>query len=378
LNVNKKDLLRDLQRAAEFDQSAIFKLVYEEEFGSPGGQPYAVLIGDYEIGRHPQDLELLDKMSNVAAVSHAPFIAAVGPEMFNWTSFLELGGPRDLAKIFDNTTYGRWKAFRDTDESRYIGLVLPHILIRLPYGMDTSPVEAFRYEERVDGTDHSKYVWANAAYAFAARLTSAFAQYGWCAAITGVERGGLVEGLPTHSFLTDDGDVALKCPTEIAITDRREHELAKLGFIPLCHVKGTDTAVFFGAQSCHKPRRYLNDDANANARLAAQFEYIMATSRFAHYLKSMMRDKIGSFMSRQECEKYLNTWISQYVLNEDPASTSVETRSKFPLRDARIEVRESPGKPGSYTAFAHIRPHFQLDELTVPLVIVVSLPQARA
>jgi type VI secretion system protein ImpC len=254
---------------------------------------------------------------------------------------------------------------------------MPHILLRLPYGAETSPVEAFRYEERVDGKDHSQYLWGNAAFAFAAQLTRAFARYGWCAAITGVERGGLVEGLPTHSFLTDDGDIALKCPTEIAITDRREHELSRLGFIPLCHVKGTDTAVFFGAQSCHKPRRYLNDEANANAGLAAQFEYIMATSRFAHYLKSIMRDKIGSFMSRETCQQFLNAWIAEYVLKEDPASATVESRSKFPLREARIEVREAPGRPGSYTAVAHIRPFFQLDELSVPLAAVVSLPQAR-
>jgi type VI secretion system protein ImpC len=375
LNVSKQELLRDLQRAAEFDQSSLFRLVYEEEFGSLGGQPYGVLIGDYEISRHPQDLEMLERISNVAAVSNAPFVAAASPYMFGWESFLELGGPRDLSKVFDNSAYTRWKSFRESDDSRYIGLVLPHILVRLPYGAETSPVEAFQYEEQVEGEDHSRYLWGNAAYAFAARLTDAFALYGWCAAITGVERGGRIEGLPTHTFYTDDGEVALKCPTEVAITDRRENELAQLGFIPLCHMKGTGTAVFFAARSCHKPRRYMNDDANANAGLASQMEYILSTSRFAHYLKTIMRDKLGSFMSREECERYLNAWISQYVLKEDPASSTVEARSQFPLREARVAVRETPGKPGRYTAVAHMRPHFQLDELTVPLAVVVSLPQ---
>jgi type VI secretion system protein ImpC len=375
MNVTKKEVLTDLKTAAEFDQSNVFKKVYEEEYGTLGGSPFGVLVGDYNFGRGPEDLEVLEKMSNVAAAAHAPFISAPGPEMFGWKDFTELAGPRDLAKIFDNDLYARWKSFRESEDSQYVGLVMPHVLLRLPYGADSITVDEFNYEEKVDGKDHGKYLWGNAGYAFAARLTNAFAMYEWCAAIRGVEGGGLVEGLPTHTFMTDDGDVALKCPTELAITDRREAELSKLGFIPLCHHKGSDKAVFFGAQSAHKPTQYLNDDANANARLSAQLQYLMAVSRFAHFLKVMMRDKIGSFMSRDECQTFLNTWIANYVLLDDTAPQ--EHKAKFPLREARIEVNEIAGKPGAYTAVAYLRPHFQLDEISVSLRLVARLPQPK-
>jgi type VI secretion system protein ImpC len=374
LNVSKDDLRRDLERASEFDQSALFRKVYEEEFGMFGGAPFGALIGDYEFGRHPQDIALLEKISQVAAAGHAPFIAAASPQLFNLDSFSELGVPRDLAKIFDTVEYAKWKSFRESEDSRYVGLALPHILMRLPYGPETVRVEAFNFTEDVDGKDHSKYLWGNAAYAFGSRLTDAFAKYNWCAAIRGVEGGGLVEGLPTHTFRTDEGEVALKCPTEIAITDRREKELSDLGFIPLVHCKGTDYAAFFGAQSCQRQKRYDSDAANANARLSAQLQYIMATSRFAHYLKAMMRDKIGSFMSRSDCERFLNQWISNYVTPDDNASPA--TKAQFPLRDARIDVSEVPGKPGVYRAIAFLRPHFQLDELSVSLRLVAELPQS--
>ena len=372
LNVSKKELLRDLQRAPEFDQSATFKKIYEEEYGVFGGDPFAAIIGDYEFGKHPQDMELLDGMSHVAAAAHAPFLTAAGSEMLNLESFTELGKPRDLAKIFDTTEYAKWKSFRDSEDSRYVGLCVPHILMRQPYGKDTSPVEAFNYEEGVDGTDHSKYLWGNAAYALGTRLTNAFALYGWCAAIRGVEGGGLVEGLPVHNFKTDEGDVAMKCPTEVAITDRREKELADQGFIPLVHCKGTDYAAFFSVQSAQKPKIYDKDDATASARLSAQLPYIMATSRFAHYLKSMMRDKIGSFMSRGQCETFLNNWIRNYSVDDDNAPASVKARN--PLREARVDVMEIPGKPGAYRAIAFLRPHFQLDELSVSLRLVADLP----
>jgi type VI secretion system protein ImpC len=374
LNVSKQDLLRDLERASEFDQSALFKKVYEEGYGVFGGEPIGALIGDYEFGRHPQDMALLEKISNVAAAAHAPFIAAANAQLFNLDSYTELGMPRDLAKIFDTVEYAKWKAFRDSEDSRYVGLALPHILMRLPYGPETVPVEAFNFQEDVDGKDHSKYLWGNAAYALGTRLTDAFAKYHWCAAIRGVEGGGLVEGLPTHTFKTDDGDIALKCPTEIAITDRREKELSDLGFIPLVHSKGTDYAAFFGAQSCQKARKYDTDAANANARLSTQLQYIMATSRFAHYLKAIMRDKIGSFMTRQNCENYLNRWITNYVLLDDNASQ--EAKANNPLREARIDVSEVRGKPGVYRAVAFLKPHFQLDELTLSLRLVAELPQA--
>jgi type VI secretion system protein ImpC len=372
LNVSRQDLLRDLERASEFDQSALFKKVYEEGYGVFGGEPIGALIGDYEFGRHPQDMALLEKVSNVAAAAHAPFIAAASPQLFNLDSYTDLGVPRDLAKIFDTVEYAKWKAFRDSEDSRYVGLTLPHILMRLPYGPETVPVEAFNFQEDVDGKDHHKYLWANAAWAFGTRLTDAFAKYQWCAAIRGVEGGGLVEGLPTHTFRTDEGDIALKCPTEIAITDRREKELSDLGLIPLVHCKGTDYAAFFGAQSCQKARKYDTDAANANARLSTQLQYIMATSRFAHYLKAIMRDKIGSFMTRQNCENYLNRWITNYVLLDDNASQ--EAKASNPLREARVDVAEVRGKPGVYRAVAFLKPHFQLDELTLSLRLVAELP----
>jgi len=376
MNVSKADLLKDFEKATEFDQSALFKKIYEEEYGTLGGSPFGALVGDYEFGRHPQDTALLEKMLGVAATSHAPFIAAATPALFNFESFTELSGPRDLEKIFDNEAYLKWNMFRKSDDARYVGLCMPHVLMRLPYGKDTIPIEEFEYEEKVDGRDHSKYLWGNAAYPFAARLTDAFARHEWCAAIRGVEGGGLVEGLPAHTFTTDDGDIATKCPTEIAITDRRENELAKLGFIPLCYYKGTDTAVFMGAQSTQKPQLYLDDEANANSRLSTQLQYILACSRFAHFLKTMMRDKIGSFMSRDQCETFLNKWISNYVLLDDMASQDL--KAKFPLRDARIEVTEIAGKPGAYNAIAFLRPHFQLEELAVSLRLVAKLPTAKA
>jgi len=373
LNVGKKELLRDLQRAPEFDQSALFKKIYEEEFGVFGGEPFAAMVGDYEFGKGPEDLELLEKVSQVAGAAHAPFLTAASSQLMNMDSFTQLDQPRDIGKIFDTTEYAKWKGFRQSDDSRYVGLCVPHVLMRVPYGRETVPVDAFNYEEGVDGTDHSKYLWGNAAYAMGARLTNAFALYGWCAAIRGVEGGGLVEGLPSHTFRTDEGDVALKCPTEIAITDRREKELADQGLIPLVHCKGTDKAAFFSVQSANRPKLYDSDAANANARLSAQLPYIMATCRFAHYLKAMMRDKIGSFTSRDEIQAFLNRWIAIYVTSDDTATQA--TKAKYPLREARVDVEEVKGKPGVYRAVAFLRPHFQLDELTVSLRLVAALPQ---
>ncbi len=372
LNASKRELLKDLQRAPEFDQSALFKKVYEEEFGVFGGAPFAALLGDYEFGRGPEDIELLERISNVASAAHAPFMSAASSDLLNLTSYTQLGAPRDIGKIFDSTEYAKWKSFRQSEDSRYVALTLPHILMRLPYGKDTKQVDAFDYEEAVDGSDHSKYLWGNAAYGLAARLTNSFARYGWCASIRGVEGGGLVEGLPAHTFRTDEGDVALKCPTEVAITDRREKELADQGLVPLVHCKGTDYAAFFSVQTANKPKLYDKDAANANARLSAQLPYILAMSRFAHYLKAMMRDKIGSFMTRQDCEKFLNQWISNYVCADDNATQAA--KAKLPLREAAIQVSEIPGKPGAYRAVAFLKPHFQLDELSVSLRLVADLP----
>jgi type VI secretion system protein ImpC len=373
LNVNKKELLRDLQRAPEFDQSALFKKVYEEEFGVFGGSPFGALIGDYEFGKSGQDIELLEKVSQVAAASHAPFLTAASPEMFNLESYTEIDAPRDMSRVFDTTEYAKWKGFRQSEDSRYIGLTCPRILMRLPYGKDTVPVDEFNYDEKVDGTDHSKYLWANSSWALGARLTNAFAQYGWCACIRGVESGGMVEGLPVHNFQTGEGDVAMKCPTEVPITDRREKELADLGFIPLVHCKNTDYAAFFSVQSSQKPKVYDQSAATANARISAQLPYILAVSRFAHYLKAMMRDKIGGYMSRGEAESFLNNWIQNYVVPNDDAGFAM--KAKKPLKEARVDVVEVPGKPGAYRAVAFLRPHFQLDELTISMRLVADLPQ---
>jgi len=372
MNVSKKDLLKDMEKASEFDQSALFKKIYEEEYGMFGGAPYGAIVGDYEFGSHPQDLSLLEKISQVAAAAHAPFLAAASPQMFNLEDYTQLGEPRDMSKIFQGLEFAKWKSFRDSEDSRYVGLVLPHVLMRLPYGQANVPVEAFNYEEDVDGTDHGKYLWGNAAYALGARLTDAFAKFHWCAAIRGVEGGGNVSGLPVHTFRTDEGDVALKCPAEIAITDRREKELADLGFIPLVHCKGTDYAAFFSVQSANKPKAYNEAAATANANLSAQLQYIMAVSRFAHYLKSIMRDKIGSFMTRKNAEDFLNKWIAQYIVLDDDASQ--ETKARYPLREGKIEVTEIAGKPGAYQAVAHLKPHYQLDEINVSLRLVAELP----
>jgi type VI secretion system protein ImpC len=376
LNVSKKDLLRDLQRAPEFDQSALFKKVYEEEFGVFGGAPFGCIVGDYEFDRTGQDIELLEKVAQVAAAAHAPFISAAAPDMMSLESFTQLDQPRDLAKVFDTTEYAKWKAFRASDDSRYIALTLPHILMREPYGSATVPIDAFQYEEHVDGTDHNKYLWGNAAWAMAANINKAYSAYGWCACIRGVESGGLVEGLPVHNFKTDSGDVAMKCPTETPITDRREKELADLGFAPLVHQKGTANACFFSVQSAQKAKTYSTDAATANARLSAQLPYLFAVSRFAHYLKAMMRDKIGGYMSRSEAEKFLNTWIMNYVVANDDAAAAV--KAKRPLKDARVDVVEVPGKPGAYRAVAFLRPHFQLDELTMSMRLVADLPAPAA
>jgi type VI secretion system protein ImpC len=372
-NCSKKELLRDLQRASEFDQSSMFKKVYEEEFGVFGGHPFGALIGDYEFGKSPEDVELLEKVSQVAAASHAPFITGASANMFNMDSFTELGAPRDMTKIFDTTEYAKWKSFRASEDSRYVALAMPHILMREPYGKKTRPVEEFDYEENVTGTEHDKYLWGNAAWALASRITESFARYNWCATIRGVEGGGKVEGLNVHNFETDEGDVAMKCPTEVTITDRREKELADLGFVPLVHCKNTDYAAFFSVQSAQKAKLYDTDAANANARLSSNLSYILAVSRFAHYLKAMMRDKIGSYMSRGECEAFLNRWISGYVV--DTASAAPSMKAKYPLAEARVDVMEIPGKPGAYRAVAFLKPHFQLDELTVSMRLVADLPQ---
>ncbi len=376
LNITKGELLKDLEKAVEFDQSALFKKVYEEEYGTFGGFPYSCLIGDFEFGRHPQDIALLEKVSNVAAAAHAPFIAAASARMFDLDAFTDLGVPRDLSKIFESLELVKWRSFRASEDSRYVSLCLPRVLLRLPYGPDTVPVEGLSFVEDTDGSDHEKYLWGNPAYILGQRITSAFAQYGWTAAIRGVEGGGKVEGLPAHTFRTDEGDIALKCPTEVAITDRREKELNDLGFITLVHCKNTDYAAFFGGQTTNKPKVYNLATANANARISSMLPYILSASRFAHYIKAIMRDKVGSFMTRENVQVYLNTWIMGYVLGKDDAGQPL--KAQYPLRDARIDVTDIPGKPGSYNAVVFLRPHFQLEELTASIRLVAELPPPAA
>ncbi|KGM41242.1 EvpB family type VI secretion protein [Aquabacterium sp. NJ1] len=373
LNATKKEIVKDFKTAIDFDQSALFKKVYEEEFGTFGGAPFGTLIGDFEIGRSAEDMFFIEQMAHVAAAAHAPFISAASSELFGLETFTDLGKPRDLAKVFDTVDYAKWKSFRESEDSRYVGLTVPRFLGRLPYDpKEGTTTEGFNFVENVDGTDHSKYLWVNTAYAMAARLTDAFENYGWCAAIRGVEGGGLVEDLPTHTFKTDDGELALKCPTEVSITDRREKELSDLGFIPLVHCKNTDYAAFFGAQSTQKARKYDSDAANANAALSAQMQYMFAVCRIAHYMKAMMRDKVGSFANTLDVERYLHNWLMQYVVDADDASQ--ELRAQRPLRQAQVEVEEVPGRPGVFRAVAFVRPHYQLDELSVSLRLVAEMP----
>jgi type VI secretion system protein ImpC len=380
LNVSKRDLFKDLDKAVEFDQSQTFKKLYENEFGSPGGEPYGALIGDFEVTNHPEDIELLTKMSNVSAAAFCPFVTAADPEMFGFKQWDELSKPRDLEKIFESTEYAKWRGFRDSDDSRFVTLTMPRVLARLPYGAQTKPIEEFGYEEveldelgRAKPVPNNHYTWMNASYVMGTKLTDAFAKYGFCTAIRGAEGGGKVDSLPAHVFMSDDGDADLKCPTEIGITDRREAELSKVGFLPLCHYKNTDYAVFFGAQTTQKPKKFDRPEATSNAAISARLPYIMATSRFAHYLKVMARDKVGSFMEASNCEDWLNRWINNYVNANDRAGP--EMKAQFPLREAKVEVKEIPGKPGSYNAVAYLRPWLQMEELTASLRLVAQIPK---
>ncbi len=378
--LSKRELFKDLDKAVEFDQSQLFKKVYENEFGMPGGEPYSLLVGDYEFTGHPEDIDTLAKVSNVAAAAFTPFIASAGPSIMGFDDWRELAKPRDLAKIFDNVEYAKWQSFRESEDARFVTLTLPRTLARLPYGEDTKPVDEFDYEEiseqrngKAAQQDHKEYCWMNSAYALGTQITAAFSKYNWCTAIRGVENGGKVENLPLHVFYSTDGDLDSQCPTELGITDRREAELSNLGFLPLCHFKNTDYSVFFGAQSVQKPKKYDIPTATANAMISARLPYILATSRFAHYLKVLARDKIGSFMEAADCEEWLNRWINNYVNANE--SSGAEIKAKFPLREAKIKVQEIPGKPGSYNAVAWLRPWLQLEELTTSLRMVARIPK---
>ena len=375
-NISKKDLGKTIKKfkGTAWDQSPLFKKMYEDEFGTPGGEPYGCLVGDYHFDHTPPDVEILSGMAQIASAAHAPFLAGAAPSTLNMDSWQQLGDPRDLTKIFQTPEYAPWRSLRDSDDAKYLGLAMPRFLSRIPYGAKTSPVEEFDFEEDTEGADHSKYVWSNSAFAMATNVTRAFKLYGWCARIRGAESGGMIEGLPCHTFPTDDGGVDMKCPTEIAITDRREAELAKNGFMPLSHWKNTDYAVFVGAQSLQKPATYDDADATANANLAARLPYLFATCRFAHYLKCMVRDKIGGFKEREDMEMWLNTWISKFCCD---SKSSEEMKAKFPLAAAEVKVEEVPGNPGYYTSKFFLRPHYQLEGLTVSLRLGSKLPSQK-
>lgn len=375
-NCGRKEIAKDFARAPGFDQSHFFKNVYENEYGTLGGSPYSMLVGDMEFGRSPQDIQFLRDMSAVAAMSHAPFITSADPGLLDLDGFPELDRPIDIAKIFSSSEMGAWNSLRDSPDSRYLVLTAPRTLVRQPWGPDTMPVEDMDFEEDVNGQDHSKYLWAPSAWAMSDLILKSFSEYGWPSAIRGTESGGKVSNLPLHNFASLSGSKITKCPTETTITDRREKELSDQGIISLCHARNTDYAVVMSGATVNRPQKYVEPEANANARLSASLPYILATSRFAHYLKSIMRDKVGGFTSRESIETFLNNWISQYVTADDSASHA--TKARFPLREARVQVKEVAGKPGSYTAVAHLRPHFQLEELTASLRLVADLPAASS
>jgi len=378
VNVTKDELRKTLKKykGMRWDQSPLFKKIYGDEYDTPGGEPYGCLVGDYFFDHSPPDVELLSEIAKVSAAAHSPFITGASPTLMQMDSWSELSNPSDLAKIFTTPEYAAWRSLRDSDDSRYIGLAMPRFLARRPYGAKTEPVDEFGYEEDTEGADSGKYCWANSAYAMATNINRSFKLFGWCSRIRGRESGGLVEGLPLHSFPTDDGGVDMKCPTEIAIGDRREAELAKLGFMPLSHWKNTDFAAFVGAQSLQKPAQYDDPDATANANLAARMPYLFACCRFAHYLKCIVRDKIGSFKERDDVQQWLQKWITQYV-DGDPAHSSELVKSQKPLAAAEVVVEEVEGNPGFYAAKFFLRPHYQLEGLTVSLRLVSKLPSAK-
>jgi len=378
LNIGKRELANTLKRfkGTAWDQSPIFKKIYGEEYDQLGGQPYGCIVGDYYFDHTPPDVELLSGMAQIAAAAHAPFITAADPGVMRMESWQELANPRDLTKIFQTPEYAPWRSLRESEDARYIGLALPRFLARYPYGAKTDPVDEFAFEEDVEGTDHSKYAWANSAYAMAVNINRSFKLFGWCTRIRGVESGGVVEGLPTHTFPTDDGGVEAKCPTEIAIGDRREAELAKNGFIPLIHRKNTDYAAFIGAQSLQKPAEYENPDATANAEISARLPYLFASCRFAHYLKCIVRDKIGSFKERADMQTWLNNWIMNYV-DGSPQISSETTKAMKPLREAKVEVDAIEDNPGYYNARFYLRPHYQLEGLTASLRLVSKMPSGK-
>ena len=376
MNVSKKEMGRSLKkfRGTAWDQSPLFKKIYEEEYGAFGGDPYGLLVGDYFFDHSPQDTQMLSDIGQIAAAGHVPFIAAAAPTVMQMESWSELANPRDLTKIFQTPEYAAWRSLRESEDSRYIGLTMPRFLARLPYGAKTEPVDEFNFEEETSSGESENYSWCNSAYAMAANITRAFKLYGWCSNIRGVESGGAVEGLPSHTFPDDDGGIAQKCPTEIAISDRREAELAKSGFMPLIFKKNSDFAAFIGAQSLQKPQEYLDPAATANANLSARLPYLFATCRFAHYLKSMVRTKIGSSMTKGQLQAWLQGWLNYYI-DGSPETSSDDWKASHPLAAGQVELEEDEENPGFYRSKIYLKPHYQLEGLSISLRLVSKMPK---
>jgi type VI secretion system protein ImpC len=376
MNIGKMELYRNLKNnypGARWDQSPLFKAVYESEFGTLGGEPYGALVADFAFNHSAVDVQLLRDLSKVASASLAPLVTGADPNLLGMDSWRELMNPRDLGKLMDTPDYAAWKGLRDSVDSRYVALCMPRVLSRLPYGAKSEPVEEFAFEEETDGDKGEKYGWMNAAYVMATNINRAFKEYGWTVRIRGVESGGEVLNLPTHTFPTDDGGVDLKCPTEISITDRREGELSKAGLISIVHRKNTDKAAFIGAQSVYKPKLMDKAEATASENLSARIPYMFAVSRFAHYLKCMVRDKIGSTKEKDQLEKWLNGWITRYV-DGDPKNSSEETKARLPLAGAKVSIIENEENPGYYSASVYLRPHFQLEGMDIGMSLVSRLP----
>ena len=374
MNIGKEECRKMFRqfRDAAWDQSPLFKKIYESEFGQLGGQPYGAFVCDYAFDHSAPDLDILKGLAKIGAAAHAPFISSAAPSLLGMQSWQELANPRDLAKLFDATDYAAWRGFRSSNDSRYMALTAPRFLGRMTYGAKTDPVEEFDFEEETGG-EHDKHLWVNSAYAMGVRITEAFKTYGWCTRIRGVESGGTVEGLPTATFPTDDGGVDMKCPTEIAISDRREGELSKAGLLTLIHRKNTDQATFIGAQTVHQPKTYDDPAATANENLSARLPYIFASTRFAHYLKCMVRDWVGGTREAPQLQYDLNRWISQFV-DGNPESSSEETKARLPLKAASIEVVPDEANPGYYKGKFMFVPHYQLEGMDVSLSMVSRLP----
>ncbi len=379
LNISKDETRKMLRqfRDAAWDQSPLFKKIYEAEFGQLGGQPFGAFTCDYFFDHTGPDLEIMKGLSKIGGAAHAPFIAGASSQLLGMESWQELANPRDLAKQFDATDYMAWRAFRDTPDSRYLALTLPRFLGRPLYGATTEPVEEFEFEEDTGSGKHDHHLWLNASYALAVRITESFKTYGWCTRIRGVESGGTVEDLPTAMFPTDDGTMDVKCPTEIAISDRREAELSKAGLMALIHRKNTNQATFIGGQTVQNPKAYEDPAATANANLAARLPYIFASCRFAHYLKCIVRDWVGSNREAPQLSADLNSWILQYV-DPQPDFSSEEVKARKPLKAASIQVIADEENPGYYKGIFRLVPHYQLEGMDVSLSMVSRLPKPAA